>query len=251
MSGKVILVGAGPGDPGLITVKGLGALRKADVVVYDRLVAPQLLDEIRPDAERIDAGKLPQKHRLDQSEINAVLVGRAGQGKLVVRLKGGDPFVFGRGGEEGLACHAAGIPFEVIPGVTSAIAVPAYAGVPVTHRLVASAFTVFTGHEDPSKPESSIDYAALAGAARLGTLVLLMGVSHLPEITARLIEAGISPDMPALCIEWGTTDHQKVVEDTLGTLAQLIADAGFQPPALTVIGEVVRLREAGLKWFDT
>ncbi|MBZ0282171.1 MAG: uroporphyrinogen-III C-methyltransferase [Anaerolineae bacterium] len=250
MTGKVILVGAGPGDPGLITVKGLDALRKADVVVYDRLVAPQLLDEIRSDAERIDAGKLPQKHRLDQAEINALLIDRAGQGKLVVRLKGGDPFVFGRGGEEGLACHAAGIPFEIIPGVTSAIAVPAYAGVPVTHRQIASAFTVFTGHEDPSKPESSIDYDALAAAARLGTLVLLMGVSHLSEIASRLIAAGVNADTPALCIEWGTTEQQRVVEGTLGTLAQQIAQSGLQPPALTVIGETVRLRSAGLNWFE-
>ncbi len=170
------------------------------------------------------------------------------KGRLSLRL--GLPFVFGRGGEEGLACHAAGIPFEVIPGVTSAIAVPAYAGVPVTHRLIASAFTVFTGHEDPSKPEASIDYAALAGAARLGTLVLLMGVSHLPEITAHLIDAGINADTPALCIEWGTTERQQVVEGTLGTLAQQVAESGLQPPALTVIGETVQLRSAGLNWFE-
>lgn len=250
MTGKVSLVGAGPGDPGLITVKGLDALRKADVVVYDRLAAPQLLDEIRPEAERIDAGKLPQKHRLDQAEINALLIDRAKQGKHVVRLKGGDPFVFGRGGEEGLACYAAGIPFEIIPGVTSAVAVPAYAGVPVTHRLIASAFTVFTGHEDPCKTESSIDYDALAGAARLGTLVLLMGVSHLSEITSRLIAAGVNADTPALCVEWGTTEHQRVVEGTLGTLAQRVGESGLQPPALTVIGETVRLRSAGLNWFE-
>jgi len=250
MTGKVSLVGAGPGDPSLITVKGLDALRKADVVVYDRLAAPQLLDEIRPEAERIDAGKLPQKHRLDQAEINALLIDRAKQGKHVVRLKGGDPFVFGRGGEEGLACYAAGIPFEIIPGVTSAVAVPAYAGVPVTHRQIASAFTVFTGHEDPSKAESSIDYDALAAAARLGTLVLLMGVSHLSEITSRLIAAGVTADTPALCVEWGTTEHQRVVEGTLGTLAQRVGESGLQPPALTVIGETVRLRSTGLNWFE-
>jgi len=250
MTGKVSLVGAGPGDPSLITVKGLDALRKADVVVYDRLAAPQLLDEIRPEAERIDAGKLPQKHRLDQAEINALLIDRAKQGKHVVRLKGGDPFVFGRGGEEGLACYAAGIPFEIIPGVTSAVAVPAYAGVPVTHRQIASAFTVFTGHEDPSKAESSIDYDALAAAARLGTLVLLMGVSHLSEITSRLIAAGVNADTPALCVEWGTTEHQRVVEGTLGTLAQRVGESGLQPPALTVIGETVRLRSTGLNWFE-
>src|SRR5262249_20061691 len=148
-------------------------------------------------------------------------------GKIVVRLKGGDPFVFGRGGEEALACHEAGIPFEIVPGVSSAIAVPAYAGVPVTHRQITSAFTVFTGHEDPSKGESSIDYAALAAAARLGTLVLLMGVSHLPQITAQLLANGINPDTPALCIEWGTTSRQREVEGTLQTIAGNVLKSGI------------------------
>ncbi len=249
MTGKVILVGAGPGDPGLITVKGLKALQQADVVLYDRLIPLVLLDEVRTDAKRIDVGKLPTKHRLSQDDINRLLVEHARQDKLVVRLKGGDPFVFGRGGEEGLACHAAGIPFEVVPGVSSAIAVPAYAGVPVTHRQIASAFTVFTGHEDPAKPESSIDYAALAAAARLGTLVLLMGISHLPEITARLLAHGIAADTPAICIEWGTTPQQRTVEGTLATLAERVREAGVQAPALTVIGEVVSLRAAGLDWL--
>jgi uroporphyrinogen III methyltransferase/synthase len=247
--GKVYLVGAGPGDPGLITVKGLELLRRADVVLYDRLISMALLDEVRKDAELIDVGKQPRQHQFDQSEINARLVNRAQSGKLVVRLKGGDPFVFGRGGEEALACYAAGVPFEIVPGVSSAIAVPAYAGVPVTHRLITSAFTVFSGHEDPSKGETSIDYTALAAAARLGTLVLLMGVGHLPQITAQLVASGISRDTPALCVEWGTTPQQRVVEGTLATLADLVAESGLQPPALTVIGEVVRLRSAGLDWF--
>lgn len=247
--GKVYLVGAGPGDPGLITVKGLDLLRRADVVAYDRLIPHALLDEVRPDAECIDVGKLPQKHRLPQEDINALLVDRAQKGLMVVRLKGGDPFVFGRGGEEALACRAAGVPFEIVPGVTSAIAVPAYAGVPVTQRQIASAFTVFTGHEDPTKAESSIDYAALAAAARIGTLVLLMGVSHLVQISAQLVAAGLDANTPALCIEAGTTPQQRVVAGTLATLPALVAEQHIQPPALAVIGAVVDLRAAGLDWF--
>lgn len=249
MTGTVYLVGAGPGDPGLITVKGLDLLRRADVVIYDRLAPPELLDEMRPNAERIDARKLPQKHRLDQEEINALIVDRALKGLMVVRLKGGDPFVFGRGGEEALACHAAGVPFVVVPGVSSAIAVPAYAGVPVTQRHLVSAFTVFTGHEDPTKPETSIDYEALAAAARLGTLVLLMGVAQLPQITAQLLAAGLEATLPALCIEWGTTERQRIVEGTLETIANCVLEAGLQPPATTVIGKVVNLRSQGLAWF--
>ncbi len=249
MTGKVYLVGAGPGDPGLITVKGLKLIQQADVVLYDRLIPHELLSETRPEAECVDVGKLPTKHRLSQEEINRLLIEHAQQGKLVVRLKGGDPFVFGRGGEEALACHAAEIPFEIVPGISSAIAVPAYAGVPVTHRQVASAFTVFTGHEDPAKPESSIDYTALAAAARLGTLVLLMGVSHLPEITSRLLAEGISPETPAICIEWGTTPQQRTVEGTLATLPEKVHGASIQAPALTVIGEVVGLRSMGLNWL--
>ncbi len=250
MTGKVYLVGAGPGDPGLITVKGLKLVQQADVILYDRLIPMELLAEAGADAECVDVGKLPTKHRLSQDEINRLIVEHAQQGKMVVRLKGGDPFVFGRGGEEALACYAAGIPFEVVPGISSAIAVPAYAGVPVTHRNIASAFTVFTGHEDPTKPESGIDYAALAAAARLGTLVLLMGVSHLPEITARLLSEGIAFDTPAICIEWGTTPKQRTVEGTLATLPKKVHSAGIQSPALTVIGSVVGLRNMGIDWLD-
>lgn len=249
MKGKVYLVGAGPGDPGLITVKGLKLIQLADVILYDRLIPPELLGEARLDAECVDVGKRPTKHRLSQGEINRLLIEYAQRDKLVVRLKGGDPFVFGRGGEEALACYAAGIPFEIVPGISSAIAVPAYAGIPVTHRLISSAFTVFTGHEDPTKPESSIDYAALAAAARLGTLVLLMGVSHLPEISARLLVEGIAPDTLAICIEWGTTPRQRTVEGTLATLPEKVQLAGIQSPALTVIGSVVGLRAAGINWL--
>jgi uroporphyrin-III C-methyltransferase len=248
--GTVYLVGAGPGDPELITVKGLQLIREADVIVYDRLAPPELLREARPEAELIDAGKLPQKQRLDQDQINALLLDKARAGLMVVRLKGGDPFVFGRGGEEALVCHEAGIPFEVVPGVSSAIAAPAYAGVPLTHRQLASAFTVFTGHEDPTKPESSVDYETLACIARAGTLVALMGVSHLPRIAERLIGFGLDPDTPAVCIEWGTTERQRVVDGTLATLPTLVAQAGLGSPATTVIGAVAGLRQKGVRWFD-
>jgi uroporphyrinogen III methyltransferase / synthase len=249
-AGTVYLVGAGPGDPGLITAKGLQLLRIADVVLYDRLVSLALLEDVRSDAELIDVGKLPQKHRLDQEEINALMVSRALAGLNVVRLKGGDPFVFGRGGEEALACYAAGVPFVVVPGVSSAVAVPAYAGIPVTHRNVSSSFVVFTGHEDPTKDSSSIDYDALARTARSGTLVLLMGVSHLPGISERLLEYGLDPATPAICIEWGTTERQRTVEGTLETIAELAAADGLKSPATTVIGAVVALRNQGMRWFD-
>lgn len=238
--GKVYLVGAGPGDPGLITVKGLDLIRRADVIIYDRLIPHELLTHARPDAEQIDAGKAQHNHRIPQPQINELLVEHARQGKLVVRLKGGDPFVFGRGGEEALFCREAGVPCEVVPGVSSAVAVPAYAGIPVTHRDLATAFTVFTGHEDPTKPESQVDYAALAAAARAGTLVLLMGVTYLPQIIAELLKAGIDPYLPAACIENGTLSDQRVVRGTVGTIVSLAAD--FRPPALTVIGSVVNLR---------
>lgn len=248
--GTVYLVGAGPGDPGLITAKGLHALRLADVVMYDRLVSLALLEDARSDAELIDVGKLPQKHRYSQDEINRVMIERAQRGLNVCRLKGGDPFVFGRGGEEALACHEAGVPFVVVPGVSSAVAVPAYAGIPVTHRNVSSSFVVFTGHEDPTKENSSIDYDALASAAKHGTLVALMGVKHLPAISEHLIAAGLAADTPAICIEWGTTERQRSVEGTLATLPALAAASQIESPALTVIGAVVNLRNQGLRWFD-
>lgn len=248
--GKVYLVGAGPGDPGLMTVKAMALVKQADVIAFDRLIPVGVLEDARADCERVDVGKLPQKHRLSQDEINAVLVDRALQGKMVVRLKGGDPFVFGRGGEEALACIAAGVPFEVVPGVTSAIAVPAYAGVPVTHRGVVRAFTVVTGHDDPDRPDAeAFDYAALAAAAKLGTIVLLMGVFHLEGIARKLVANGTSGSSPALCVEWGTTPRQRSVEGTLDTIAGKVSEAGLSSPALTVIGDVVRLRGQGLEWF--
>ncbi len=248
-TGTVYLIGAGPGDAELITVKGLRLLRAADVILYDRLVNADLLAEARPTAELIDVGKLPTKHRLSQDAINDLIVDRAREGLTVVRLKGGDPFVFGRGGEEALACHAAGIPFEIVPGISSAIAVPAYAGIPVTQRGIAGAFTVFAGYEDPTKEAGSVDYEGLAHMANMGTLILLMGVARLPAIVARLVEAGVAPETPAACIEWGTTARQRVIDAQLVDLPARIAEAGIDSPATTVIGGVVALRSGGLDWF--
>ena len=236
----VYLVGAGPGDPGLITAKGLKILRSADVVVYDRLVAPALVAEAPPTAERVFVGKRPYGGGADlaQDEINGLLVERARRGLTVVRLKGGDPFVFGRGAEECEALHAAGVPFHVVPGVTSAIAAPASAGIPVTHRQLASAFAVVTGHECAGA--SDLDWEALA---RLPTLVVLMGLSALPDITARLLAHGADPDTPAAAIASATLPAQRTVVATLATLAQRVAEEGLEPPATVVVGEVVRVRE--------
>lgn len=242
MSGIVYLVGAGPGDPDLITVKGLNVLRRADVVIYDRLAPRELLAQARPDAELIDGGKQPHKHRMSQDEINALILDRARQGLTVVRLKGGDPFVFGRGGEEAIVCRDARIPFVVVPGVSSAIAVPAYAGIPVTHRHVATSFTVLTGHENPDSDANSINYEALVKLS--GTLVFLMGVNHLPRIVERLLDAGLAPATPAVSIEWGTTAQQQTVTATVATIAERAAH--LAPPTTTVIGAVAGL---DLTWF--
>lgn len=242
--GRVYLVGAGPGDPGLLTLRGLECLQQAQVVVFDRLVSP-LLRRQAPRAEWIDVGKQPDHHPIPQSEINALLVEHALAGRLVVRLKGGDPFVFGRGGEEALALAEAGIPFEVVPGVTSAIAVPAYAGIPVTQRGMAASVAFITGHRSQGIDDiaAALDCAALSA----GTRVFLMGVTNLPAIVQRMLETGCSPDTPAAVIQQGTTSHQKVVEGTLANIVERAAD--IQPPAITVVGEVVRLRRQ-LRWFD-
>src|SRR5437870_6713619 len=218
----VYLVGAGPGDPGLITVAGLRRLKEADVIVYDRLVNEALLREARSDAELVFVGKIAGESH-DQEAINRLLIEKAREGKQVVRLKGGDPFVFGRGGEEAEALREAGIPFEVVPGVTSAVAVPAYAGIPVTHRGLASTFAVITGYEDPEKPESSIDWAKLATA--VDTLVFLMCTSTLPEIVAKLIENGCTPKTPAAVIPWGTTPEQRTVTGTLADIVERVQEA--------------------------
>jgi len=240
-NGIVYIVGGGPGDPGLITVKGLECLRRADVVLYDRLVARQLLNEAPLHAELIDVGKEPKRHRRSQEEINALMIEKAREGKIVVRLKGGDPFVFGRGGEECQALAEAGICYQVVPGVSSAIAVPAYAGIPVTQRGVTNAFTVVAGHTGGS--ESDIDWN---GISKIGTIVFLMGVEHLPEIVAQLVEHGRSSDTQAALIQEGTTLNQVVV---IGTLEDIVEKArDIHPPAVFVVGDVVRLREQ-IDWF--
>ena len=241
--GRVSLVGAGPGDPGLLTVRALERLREAEVVVYDRLVNPELLDEAPEEALRIFAGKRVGAHCLPQAAINALLVHHASAGRFVVRLKGGDPFVFGRGGEEALALAKAGIPFEVVPGVSSAIAVPANAGIPVTHRGVASSFAVLTGHEDPAKDGDATDWRKLATA--VDTLVILMAIGSFPRIVDALLAHGRRPETPVALIRWGTTEAQEV---RVGTLADIVVRArGLEPPVVAVVGDVVSLREQ-LAW---
>jgi uroporphyrinogen III methyltransferase/synthase len=248
MRGIVFLVGAGPGDPGLLTVRGLELLRSADVVVYDRLVNPSLLDHAPPGARRVYAGKRAGGHGWSQERTTALLVAEARAGRRVVRLKGGDPFVFGRGGEEAEALAAAGIPFEVVPGVTAAVAVPAYAGIPLTHREVASSFAVITGHEGCGRPDARVDWARLATAA--DTLVVLMGLSALPEIVARLRAHGRAAETPVALIRWGTTPAQETLTGTLGDIVARARAASVEPPVVVVIGEVVALR-ASLRWFNT
>ena len=239
-SGKVYLVGAGPGDPDLITVKGLQCLHRADVIVYDRLISEALLDEAQPGAELIYAGKAPRQQALTQDEINALLVARARAGKSVVRLKGGDPFVFGRGGEEAEACAAAGVACEVVPGVSSAVGVPGCAGIPVTHRGVAGAFAVVTAHRaDAGDGAGDVDWSALA---RIDTLVILMGVERLTHVVALLTAHGRAPATPVAIIESGTLPEQRVTVGTLATIVQQAADAGVQSPAAIVVGDVVALR---------
>ena len=246
--GKVYLVGAGPGDPDLITRKGLRCLRMADVVIYDRLVSPELLDEAPLQARRIFVGKEPGCHALKQEEIQSLLIHYARLGCRVVRLKGGDPFVFGRGGEEALALSQAGIPFEVVPGVSSAMAVPAYAGIPVTQRDYAASVTIVAGHEQTTQASPAVNWDALAKTG--GTLVILMGVAALAHITQRLLAGGLSPDTAAAVIQQGTVPQQRVVKGTLSNIAQRATAAHIQSPAITVIGAVVALSDA-LNWFET
>ena len=236
-SGKVYLVGAGPGDPELITVRGLRCLREADVVIYDRLVNEALLEEAPPWAECIFVGKILGAYVLSQPEINALMIQRAQAGQIVVRLKGGDPFVFGRGGEEAQALTEAGIPFEIVPGVTSAIGVPARAGIPVTHRGLSSAFAVVTAHR------ASDDDLSWSALAQIDTLVVLMGVGRLPDIVAALLRHGRSPDTPVAIVERGTLPDERVVTGTLGDIVEHATQVGVRPPATVVIGEVVSLRE--------
>lgn len=240
-SGKVYLIGAGPGDTGLITMKGIEALKEADVVVYDHLASPSLLNTTKDEAEWIDAGKFAGHHRMKQAEIEELLIEKAMEGQTVARLKGGDPFIFGRGGEEALALTAAGIEYEVIPGVSSAYSAPAYAGIPITHRGKASSFHVITGHEDPTKENSSLDYEILAREE--GTLVFLMGLSKLNQISERLIANGKDAHTPAAVIASGTTARQRCVTGELGRIAAISEKADIQPPAILVVGDVVSLKK--------
>ena len=248
MSGKVFLVGAGPGDPELITLKGLECIKNADVIIYDYLASPRLLKHAREHAEIIYVGKKGGDHTLSQDRINALITEKAQKGFTVTRLKGGDPFIFGRGGEEAEVLIDARIPFEIIPGVTSAIAAPAYAGIPLTHRKFTATVAFVTGHEDPTKAESNIDWGALAKG--IGTIVFLMGVKNLPHITDRLMHHGMSPDTPVALVRWGTTPKQTTVSGTLDTIVQRTKAAGLKPPAIIVVGHVVKLREK-MQWFET
>ena len=245
--GRVYLVGAGPGDPELITLRGLRLLRNADVIVHDRLIDMRLLDHCGPDVELVDAGKFPGGRGQTQANISGLLIERAREGKRVVRLKGGDPFVFGRGGEEAEALRAAGIPYEISPGVTSAVAVPAYAGIPLTHRDYASAFTVITGSVAPGRPEMSADWSALARIP--GTLVILMGWNRAEEIVSALIAAGKPTDTPAAIVSWGATADQKSVSGRLSDVVDAATRAGLGAPAVIVVGEVAGLHER-LNWYE-
>ncbi|MCP4540209.1 MAG: uroporphyrinogen-III C-methyltransferase [Chloroflexi bacterium] len=250
-NGIVYLIGAGPGDPGLITVRGQECLAQADVIVYDRLASPELLRVARLDAEMIYVGKASSQHTLSQDEINALLLEKAQAGLQVARLKGGDPFVFGRGGEEAQTLVAAGIPFEIVPGVTSAIAAPAYAGIPITHRGLAASFAVVTGHrrkeaEVAAEDGLGLDWNALAA---VDTLVFLMGVANLPTIVQGLLDAGRDPQTPAALVHWGTTSRQETVTGNLQDIVARVQEVGLRPPAVTVVGDVVSLRDQ-LRWFD-
>jgi uroporphyrinogen III methyltransferase/synthase len=243
----VYLVGAGPGDPGLITVKGRECIAAADVLIYDYLAAPSLLKHAAATAELIYVGKKGGEHTLPQEEINALIVAKARENKIVTRLKGGDPFVFGRGGEEAEVLVEAGIPFEVVPGVTSAVAATAYAGIPLSHRKLTATIAFVTGHEDPTKEESSIDWASLARG--IGTLVFFMGVKNLPNIVAELTRHGRPPQTPVALVRWGTTAEQVTVSGTLADIVERVRQAGLKAPAIIVVGEVVGLRER-LQWFE-
>jgi uroporphyrinogen III methyltransferase/synthase len=245
--GTVYLVGGGPGDPGLITLKGVECLKKADVVVYDALSDERLVSHAPDTAERIYVGKRAGQHTMPQDEINALLAKKAKEGKTVVRLKGGDPFVFGRGGEEADVLRQEGVPFEIVPGITSAISVPAYAGIPVTHRGVASSFAVITGHEDPTKEVSALNWEHLGKG--IDTLVFLMGMANLSAICERLVANGCPADTPAAVIREGTGPSQRTVTGTLADIVDKVREAGLSNPAIIIVGNVVTLREK-LQWFD-
>src|SRR5712691_4253830 len=247
-TGKLYLIGAGPGAPGLLTLKGKRCLEEADVVIYDYLVDQRILAYARPEVELLYVGKKSGGDAISQAEINQLMLERAGNGQVVARLKGGDPFLFGRGGEEAEELVAAKVPFEVVPGVTSALAVTAYAGIPVSHREYASAVAIVSGHKEVWENAPHLNWATLAGVG--GTLVFLMGTRQLRDNMRRLINHGLSADTPVALIRWGTRPDQEVLTGTVGTIATLAAERRFEPPAIAVVGEVVRLRER-LRWFDT
>jgi uroporphyrinogen III methyltransferase / synthase len=245
--GICYLVGAGPGDLGLVTLRAKELIERADVLVYDALSSPELLRWTKPTCEKINAGKRAKDHVLSQEETNALIVAKSKEGKSVVRLKGGDPMIFGRGGEEAAELAAAGVPFEIVPGISSTIAGPAYAGIPVTHRDHNTQLTIFTGHEDPTKGYSSIDYAQLAKAP--GTKVFVMGVARLREITGSFIEHGADPATPIALTRWATTGAQKTIVGKLSTIADIAERENFGSPAVAVIGDVVKEREK-INWFE-
>ena len=245
--GIVYLVGAGPGDAGLLTLRGAELLGRADVVVYDALINPDLLRMAPKEAEIIFGGKRSKNHAIPQDELNQLLIKKAREGKTVVRLKGGDPYIFGRGGEEAEELVSAGIPFEVVPGVSSMAAAPNYAGIPLTHRDHCSSFTVLTGHEDPAKEETSINWSQVAKTP--GTKVVMMGTERIGRIAEQLVAHGMPLETPVAMVRWGTTGQQQTVEGTLGTIADVVEQAAFRPPSVTVIGDVVKLRHK-LNWFE-
>jgi uroporphyrinogen III methyltransferase/synthase len=247
-TGKVYLVGAGPGDPGLLTVRGRELLEKAEVVIFDRLASPRLLAFASPDAERIYVGKRIGKHVARQDEINDIIVEKARAGYNVVRLKGGDPFIFGRGGEEAEILSRNGIPFEIVPGVTSAIAAPAYAGIPLTHRAHTASVAIVTGHRRCDVKEADVDWEGLAKG--VGTLVFLMGMTNLANIAETLVRYGRSPDTPVAVVRWGTTPFHQTLTGTLSDIAHKVEEAGFKPPAVIVVGDVVGVRE-NINWYET
>ncbi len=247
MNGKVYLVGAGPGDPGLITIKGKECIAAADVIIYDHLASPRLLDHAKKTAKILYVGKKEGHHILAQEKINALIVEEAKKENIVVRLKGGDPFIFGRGGEEAEVLVEAGIPFEIVSGVSSAIAAPAYAGIPLTHRKFTATLAFVTGHETPDKEKSNINWDALAKG--IGTIVFLMGVKNLPRIVKKLIDHGKPQETPVALVRWGTTANQITVTGTLNTIVGKVNTVGLKPPAVIVVGDVITLRDS-IKWFE-
>lgn len=245
MSGKVFIVGAGPGDPKLLTIRGLECIQQADVILYDRLVNPAILKYAKETAELIYCGKEPGKHGLIQEEINRVLVEKAQSGYTVLRLKGGDPFVFGRGAEEAAVLRKANIDFEIVPGITAGIAVPAYAGIPVTYRDYATSFAIVTGHGRAQKGQDFLNWDALS---HIDTIAFYMGVGNIEHITARLIEHGKSNETPVAVIEWGTTEKQRTIIGTLESIPKQIKQEAIQNPAMILVGDVVNVRE-DIAWF--